>query len=273
MSEDPAHHSRSAGQNSDDAQKRWNEGHFAFVTLWSRRETGLRVLDWLATAEIPPNSTLYWMDNSGGLLAEVLREGWARRLSRRFRKLVRMEAREPFKPKPGQSPLHPSRHLHIARLYNSVLRRVVEEAVVLLEDDTVPPRDGLRGLVNELQETARVGAVAGVYRDRLNPDKICAALDKHQWLNAPLYDALPTEPFEIGMTGGGFTLLLNRALQQAMPLACKIFADGHALGWDAKLCADLTALGYRILAHPGVRCAHLCSEVVAYEAALARGAQ
>jgi hypothetical protein len=147
----------------------------------------------------------------------------------------------------------------------------MEEAVVVLEDDMVPPLDGVRQLLDRMQDADRVGLVAGVYRDRLNPGKICAALDKSRWLNAPDYDALPQEPFEIGMTGGGFTLLLNRALQQVLPVRCKAFAEGHTLGWDGKLCVDLTALGYRLLAHPGVMCAHLCPEIAAYDAELRKG--
>ncbi len=164
--------------------------------------------------------------------------------------------------------MHPRRQVHISRLYNLVLPHVAEEAVVFLEDDVVPPLDGGRMLQDQLQESGGVGVVAGVYRDRLNPDRVCAALDKRRWLDAPQWDAQPKEPYEIGMTGGGFTLVLNRALQQVLPVKCKFFAEGYALGWDGNLCVELTALGYRLLAHPRVRCAHLCPEVIAHEATL-----
>ncbi len=71
------------------------------------------------------------------------------------------------------------------------------------------------------------------------------------------------------MSGGGFALLPNRVLQQALPLRCLLYGQITVLGWDGMLGRDLTALGYRLWAHPGVRCAHLCQEALAYEAGLA----
>ncbi len=208
-------------------------------------------------------------------MAEKLRAEWQQRLRHRFRKVVWGECGEPFRSKSGEAIKDPRRHLHVARAHITLIfPRVMEEAVVVLEDDTVPP-SFTECACSWIGSRIRIGVglVAGVLPGPpLHPEKICASLDKRRWLDVPLYDALPKEPFEIGMTGGGFTLLLNRALQQAMPLACKVFAEGYTLGWDGKLCTDLTALGYRILAHPGVRCAHLCPEVIAYEASLAGGA-
>ena len=205
-------------------------------------------------------------------MTPMLRGEWERSLRRRFRQVVWLKRGEPFCPKVGSPTLHPMRHVHVARLYSVIFPRVTEDAVVTLEDDMVPPLDGMRRLVEEMSEANRVGVVAGVYRDRLHPDKICVAFNKQRWLDVPPYDALPQEPFEIGMTGGGFALILNKVLQQVLPVKCAAYPEGYTLGWDGKMCTDFTALGYRILAHPAVMCGHLCPEIAAYDAALRRGA-
>src|SRR5947199_6989381 len=196
---------------------RWETWQFAFVTLWSGNVSGERVLDWLVTASVPPNSTLYWLDNSRGKISTKLREEWKRRLSHRFRKLVWLECGEPYRATPGEHVLHPGRHQHVAGLYNLAFTRVFEEIVVTLEDDIVPPLDGVRSLLRVLETSDRLGVVAGIYRNRLSPTEICATLGKRLWLDAPRYDTLPPEPLEVGMTGGGFALLPNRILQQALP--------------------------------------------------------
>ncbi len=241
----------------------WATRSFGFVTLWSARESEDRVLDWLATAEVPPQSALYWVDNSGGRSTAKLQQAWAQRLQPRFRRLVWIEAGDPYRAAQGEDLKHPGRHQQVARLYSQVFARVWDEMVVTLEDDTVPPADGLRSLLALYSAGNRVAAVAGVYRDRINPARIAAARHKHYWQDIPVYDALPAEPFEVGMTGAGFTLIVNRALQQVLPLRC---IDHPLLGFDANMGRDFTALGYRVLVHPGVRCAHLCPEVIAYEA-------
>ena len=49
-------------------------------------------------------------------------------------------------------------------------------------------------------------------------------------------------------------------------------ADYHVLdvgSGPGRFAIDVAAMGYRIMVHPRVRCAHLCREVLAYEAAFA----
>jgi hypothetical protein len=244
----------------------WERMHFAFVTLWGGRAHAERVLEWLATAEMPPHSVLYWLDNSGGKISAELRAAWQERLRHRFLRLALMRGGAPYRMKPGETGTDPGRHVHIARLYDRILSKVKEDVVVCLEDDVVPPRDGVRSLFQLMQSAPRIGVASGIYRDRLDPPRIVAARHKRYWLNRVSWDGLPAEPFEVGMTGGGFIMLTNRALQQALPAKCRRFENGQATGWDGKICTDLTALGYRVMVHPRVRCAHLCPEVMEYEA-------
>jgi len=270
MLNDPADRGPLIEEEPASPQYEWDKRHFAFVTLWSGNETGLRVLEWLATADVPPNSVLYWVDNSDGRMTGHLRLEWERRLSRRFLKLVWIDGGGSYRAAPGEHLLKVGRHLHVADLYNLVFPRIFEEIVVTLEDDIVPPPEGVRTLLRVLVESGRTGMVAGVYRNRVSPTDICATLSERLWRDAPRYDSLPAEPFEVGMSGGGFALIPNRALQQALPLRCATAGQYVLLGWDGNFGKDLAALGFRRMVHPGVRCAHLCREVADYEATLAR---
>jgi hypothetical protein len=268
MPNDPADRGSLIQEKLACPQYGWDAWHFAFVTLWSGNESGLRVLEWLATAEVPPNSVLYWVDNSDGRMTERLRLEWERRLSLRFLKLVWIDGGQSYRAATGEHLLKAGRHLHVADLYNLVFSRIFEEMVVTLEDDIVPPPEGVRTLLRLLIESDRAGMAAGVYRNRVSPTDICATLGERLWRDAPRYDALPAEPFDVGMTGGGFALMPNRALQQALPLRCATIGQHVLLGWDGNFGKDLAALGFRRMVHPGVRCAHLCPEVTDYEATL-----
>ena len=265
MSSEPAVHGST--------QTRWDTAQFAIVTLWGGRAHAEHTLDWLATAELPPNTVLYWLDNSGGKFTAQLRAAWEQRLRQRFLRLVFLHGGAPYRAKDGVPALDPGRHIHIAKLYNRIFTRVFEEVVITLEDDMVPPVDGVRSLLELLEASAGVGLVGGAYRDRLDPRRIVAARHKRLWLDFPQFDTLPKEPFEVGLAGGGFTLMTNRALQHALPVRCQRFGPDYSSGWDGNLCADITAYGYRVMVHPAVRCAHLCPEVLAYEASLKRSKQ
>src|SRR5262245_47794672 len=109
---------------SDSPTADWESSHFAFVTLWAGRPHAERTLDWLATAEIPPHSSLYWLDNSGGKYTAHLREVWEKRLHKRFRRLALLHGGAPYRIKPELGSMDPGRHIHIARLTDRIMSRV-----------------------------------------------------------------------------------------------------------------------------------------------------
>ena len=215
------------------------------------------------TAEIPPRSSLFWVDNSGGTMTSLLHE-WSARLSSRFQAITILNAGNPHIPAQGEHYLNRIRHLQVARLYNTVFQKIAEEMVVTLEDDTLPPANGVRRLLDLIRPFSPVAVSASVYRSRTSPAKVCASVRKDLWGEMPLYDKLPDKPFEVGMTGGGFAILANWALKQAVPMRCEVSSHGVLLGWDGNLGMTLNALGYKLMAHPGVKSQHLCPEVVAY---------
>jgi hypothetical protein len=237
---------------------------FAFVTLWGpKTEASLKVLEWLGEAEIPPRSALYWVDNSGGTMTALLQE-WSVRLSSRFPTVTIVHAGHPHIPAQGEKYLNKNRHQQVARLYNSIFHKVAEEMVVTLEDDTLPPLDGVRSLLDLLRPFSPVAVAASVYRSRNAPERACISIRSDLWLDVPLFDALPEEPFFVGMTGGGFAIIANWALKQAMPMRCEFSTKGALMGWDGNLGMTLHALGYKLVAHPKVKSQHLAPEILAF---------
>lgn len=240
--------------------------HFAFVTLWGggNTEVSRQVLEWLMTAEIPPSSMLYWVDNSGGKMRPLLHY-YADRLRDRFVAVTIIEGGAPYKMQPGEAYKNPPRHKHVAYLYNMVLPMIREEIVCFIEDDNIPPLDGVRKLLRLIQPNSSVAVAASVYRSRPSPAHICASRDKTLWRDVPVFNALPTAPFEVGMTGLGFALVANWALQECLPVFCELTEDGRLMGWDGNLGLALTARGYKLFADPSVRCSHLCAPVIEWE--------
>jgi len=237
---------------------------FGFVTLWGpKKASSLKVLKWLETADIPPRSALYWVDNSGGTMTKLLQK-WSVKLAGRFGSITIVNAGDPHRTEPGESYLNAVRHQQVARLYNNVFGRVAEEMVVTLEDDTLPPQDGVYRLLELIRPFSEVAVAASVYRSRNAPRRLCAAVCKEAWIEVPNFDDLPDKPFEVGMTGGGFAIIANWALKQAMPMRCEFSETGALMGWDGNLGIALSGLGYKLMVHPEVKSEHLCPEVTAY---------
>lgn len=240
--------------------------HFAFVTLWSGGDlnTSLRVLQWLDTAEIPPSSMLYWVDNSGGKMRSLLHY-YSERLRDRFLGVTIIDGGEPYRMDKGEDYKHPARHKHVAYLYNMILPMIREEIVVTIEDDVIAPENGVRRLLGLMSPHSPVAVSSGVYRSRPSPVHACCSLDFNRWHNVPLINKMPKEPFEVGMTGMGFALIANWALQECLPVFCELTEDGRLMGWDGNLGIALRERGYKLLVHPGVYCQHLCKSVMEWE--------
>ena len=237
---------------------------FGFVTLWGpKKPSSLKVLEWLETADLPPRSTLYWVDNSGGTMTKLLQK-WSVKLADRFSSITMVSAGDPYRPAAGEVYLNTERHQQVARLYNNVFGRVTEEMVVTLEDDTLPPKDGVYRLLELIRPFSDIAVAASVYRSRNAPHRLCASLRKDAWVEVPNFDDLPDKPFEVGMTGGGFAIMANWALKQALPMRCEYSESGALMGWDGNLGITLCGLGYKLMAHPTVKSEHLCEEVTSY---------
>lgn len=252
---------------NDLTESLWKAYSFAYVTVWSgaRGYPSTDVLGWY-DAQIPPQASIYWVNNSGDEIFTKALHNFARDFAEvGFRNITIINAGKPYQTQEGETYRDPGRHRHVAYLYNQVFPIIREEIIVCIEDDMVPPRDGIRTLLKEFTPGSNVAVAAGVYRSRPSPEYICASRDKKTWRDAPKFDQLPNKTFEVGMTGCGFALIANWALQECLPVFCEVTPDGRMMGWDGNLGLALTERGYKLLAVPSVKCQHLCPQVIEYE--------
>ncbi len=234
----------------------WQVRSMAVVTLHAGRWACLdEWIEWLRTAELPPERALYVVDNSGSrefgaalrrLIWDEL-EGW--------RHIDIATVGSIYKPRPGERYDDLRRHAHVANLYAGVLPRVAEDVVLLLEDDVVPPVDAARRLHRYFGPDSDVAAVGAAYPSPTCPQMACAARGRDYWHDMPRWDELGQRASEVGFVSGGCTLWANWALRECLPTYADL-EDGKLWGWETHLCREARERGYRILLDEGVRCRH-----------------
>ncbi len=260
---------RSKWGSEQDAQETteslWTAWSFGILTLWSglNLKAHEQIFEWLLAADLPPTTYLHWVDNSGGKMAATL-DQWAAQIRHKVKGISITSSGVPHVPSRGEPYLYLPRHNKVAALYNEAVPKITEDIIVTIEDDTLPPEGGLRKLVHLIRPGNNVAMACGYYRSRNTPGKACLSIDKKTWLGVEMTD-IPSKPFEIGMSGVGFAIFANWALQKCLPQLCGNSTSGQLLGWDGAVCLTLTEKGYRMVCHPEVLCAHLCQEVQAYE--------
>jgi glycosyltransferase involved in cell wall biosynthesis len=235
----------------------WKARSLGIVSLFAGRPSTLdRWMKFLLAAELPPNTGLYIVDNSGR--SEFTRRVYEigmliaseRNLSHFDVAVVgesyELNAREPY--------LTKVRHAHIAQLYAAVLPRITEDLVLTLEDDVEPPPDAVRKLGEEVGYPARanVGVVAAAYPSPVAPAQVCAGLGPAGWGGAIGWRDLPPRPLDVACVGGGCAVWANWALRECPPHV----QWRMKLGWDGVLCTELSRRGYHVWLHGGVRCHH-----------------
>lgn len=254
-------HDNSRGQtswrNGTSLRNLWQSRSMAIVTLLAGRDDVFeRWHMFLLQAELPPRAALYVVDNSSR--SEFTRHALAVceeiATTRRLVHLDYALAGGPYRPRSGEPYSAEGRHLHVARLYATVLPRVREDLVLTLEDDVEPPRDALPRLGIEVgfPSLGKIGAIAAAYPMPQNPTTACAGEGDDRWGPSIPLVKLPPEPLDIGFVGGGCTIWANWALQE-LPVN---FWWQQGLGWDAALCLQMRRRGYRVRLHGGVRCEH-----------------
>jgi hypothetical protein len=248
-------------------QRRWGDGGvltdvwrartLAIVSLLAGRdETFTSWRDFLLNAELPPKTALYVVDNSGQPEFSRMAFDACQRIAR-FRGLSHLDfavSGRPYQAAAAEPYFVEERHLHIARLYASVLPRVTEDLVLTLEDDVEPPLDAIRKLGEQIGFPAfgKVGVVAAAYSIPQNANYVCAGMGTQEWGPGIGWAGLPHHPIEVGCVGGGCTVWANWALGGS-PVN---FWWSRGLGWDATLCVQMRQKGYSVRLHGGVRCRH-----------------
>jgi len=250
-------HGSRRSQTGDTRRALWNAWTLGVVTLWGGRTPIMdQLLQWYAAVEMPPQTRVYWMDNTGSATQRKKLEKAIAAMARRVESVTLTDGGDHYHVAPGESYLTRERHQHVANLYNLLLPRVGEDLVLFVEDDNLPGMESLRLLHECMTLWGKVAGVGAVYRSRNTPDRVCASLDLEAW-RAPLLSSLPPFPVPAGMLGGGCTLYWNSALRKALPFLCTFHAtNGSLTGWDGNLGRALTSHNYKLLLHGGVHVDH-----------------
>jgi len=229
----------------------WHARRHAILTLFAGRERPFpQLLDWYRRADLPPHTTIHWVDNSGSASFHARLWRAAKILGSRPEITGINITRDDRRLTSGT---FEAIHTHVASLYNTALRGMNADVIVTIEDDVIPPRDALPTLLAPLQPWTSTAGVAAVYPSRDNPRVANVALEKLEWKRMLLLSALPASTlWPVGMVAGGCTAWNAATLHRMLPLQIS-----PRLGWDGNLCARLNQSGYRLLLATGIRCAHL----------------
>jgi len=230
----------------------WHARRHAILTLFAGRERPFpQLLDWYRRADLPPHTTIHWVDNSGSASFHARLWRAAKILGSRPEITGITITRDDRRLTSGT---FEAIHTHVASLYNTALRAIDADVIVTIEDDVIPPRDALPALLAPLQPWTSTAGVAAVYPSRDNPRVANVALEKLEWKRMLLLSAMPANTlWPVGMVAGGCTAWNAATLHRMLPLQIS-----PRLGWDGNLCARLNQSGYRLLLATGIRCAHLC---------------
>jgi len=244
-------HRRFTGGDNRHVPHIWNHRSYAIVTLFSGRSkrNARNWSKWLTFAEIPPNTTLYVLNNSG---KEYILPPKAR-----IKNVVVIDYPKGF-PEGGD---RYDRHRFVAHLYNQILPRAREDFVVFLEDDMVPPLDGLRKLAEAWNYRQRHAAIGGVYLSRYNAENpggfVVASRGQDYWsIDVTLPQVQEDKLYEFPQIAGGFTLWNNGYLQKCLPCRFDYYNGSIPNGWDTNLSMATRNLGGRLFLHGGVQCEH-----------------
>jgi len=238
----------------------WQARSLAVVSLLAGRDsTFARWASFLLEAELPPRTALYVVDNSGRPEFTRMAFDACQRIaaSRQLSHLDFASLGRAYHPAAGESWFAEARHLHVARLYASVLPRVGEDLVLTLEDDMDPPRDAARRLGEEIgfRSHGNVGVAAAAYPLAHDDRAVCASWGDgggERWGSSVSWEQLSDGSMDVAFVGGGCSVWASWAMQDG-PVHLRW---RHQLGWDAVRCVALRRRGYRVRLHGGVRCRH-----------------
>lgn len=221
----------------------WRLRTLGVVTLWAagREETQLGLRRWLASADLPPATSLYIVDNTGGTHArlDVGRDD--------FDRFASVTVIRDDRPCPDG---WAERHGHVAALYRRAFDMAQDDLVLTVEDDMEPDPGAVRQLHRHFNLGSVVGAAAGTYVSPEDPLMACASTDRERWVPLPL-DQVGDQVHKVGMAGGGLTLFGGWAIRKALPVEFQ-----NPIGWDGTLSRRLWRAGHAVLLDGGVRVKH-----------------
>jgi hypothetical protein len=231
----------------------WLIRTYGIVTLLSGRLDALPAwLAWLQSARLPLRTGLYVLDSSGDA---TFRAAVLKGLDGIRARFAHIDYASTARPEALDVAEQWKRAAIVARLYQQILPRVTEDMTVTLEDDVVPPLDGLHTLVACVRPGERAGAIAGAYLSRHGNGRVVACRGADYTSGRMYRTGVQRRLAPMGCVGGGFTLFHGSALATALPTRFG-YEDGTPTGWDTYLCRAMRADGWGIYLHGGVWCEH-----------------
>lgn len=251
-------------ENSDDLHRRtrienpdkkfkWNQRTYSILTLLAGRENCFD--DWknfLLKSELPEKVELWLLDNSKNSTFKNKLKKTINQFqdSKRFKSIHLME-----------SDLSPDindkywRGKLVAKLYNLILPKIQTDMLIMLEDDVVPPPDGLHTLINTVAAKTKIAGISGLYQTRTGGDAIVGSWTDDFSTGRIMREQVRPEPMKCGCIAGGFTVWNNACIKDCLPLR---FDHSGAIpfGWDTNLSRQLRFMGCGLYIHGGVECQH-----------------
>lgn len=197
------------------------------------------------------NMSLIWVINSSDdTFIETARE-----LSKKYNDIRIVVNRSSFQITPEY---YDGRHEFIGNIYSKIFPSISTDYIITLEDDIIPPKNGIMSLFNSIKRLNKCGGIAGIYPSRDVNGLICGLFknsNRHRRL--PLNYINNIGQIEAIRFGGGFTIWNNAALREVYPIKCIRKSDNDIVGWDWNTTNKLIEKEYSLYIDTDIICEHL----------------
>lgn len=254
-----------AGEIPAEFEEFWNSMTLDIVSISMGREGAFaQWSEWLRSAVIPPVTSLVLVDNTRqcdtrarARLHDLVRE--LLEPPHRFRSVTTVRGEGPS----DQSRSSDDRVRNCSLHYELGFARVAARFCFVLDDDVIPPADGLRHLAAAWQTFAlqgrQPGLVSGCYESARSSGILVAGRNFNTWSDQPkLGEPAPGVVESVGFAGLGCAFLYVPALRKPGRFDFQEIHGGA--GPDDWLCRELRRLGHTIWLHGSVVCEHLHQE-------------
>lgn len=142
---------------------------------------------------------------------------------------------------------------------NKLCSNLVNELSLWIDSDIIFPQDAILKMAVVMGDES-IGVVSGVYRGRTFPNEVTlfkwAVIEGQSGLVSG-YESGSEVPYEVAACGAGFMMVRNKVFREG----CNFGRVGK-YSEDISFCMRVKDLGYRIFAHPGIKCGHVAKMVL-----------
>lgn len=235
-------------------QSLYNIRSLAIVTLFSgKKELIGGWHNFINNSDLPKNTFLYLIDNSSNISFSNIINNLDYNVSGVYISRINYH----YQKESNENYFKKEKHQHVANLYNEIIPKINEDFILTVEDDVIPPLDGVKKLFDEISLPTKTGAIGGVYASPINKNETTASLDEEVWQNNIPLNNIPKLPIKVNFIGGGFTLWSNSVIKKILPGIVSFNKFGGLTGWDNNFSIKIKENGYNIYLHGDVICDHI----------------